>query len=86
MARKPPLMIPSQWAMVQRNMHHKSQPSKDPYATKLSQMKQTDVSHLPSGKFNLFSLKKMQKEGWLLNGNQDAIWLTKGDNTVIFDM
>jgi hypothetical protein len=28
----------------------------------------------------------MQKNGWLLHGNAKAIWLTKGDNTIIFDI
>jgi hypothetical protein len=31
------------------------------------------VTHLPTGKFNLFSLTKMQKSGWLLHGNDKAI-------------
>jgi hypothetical protein len=44
------------------------------------------VTHLPTGKFNLFSLTKMQKNGWLLHDNAKAIWLTKGDDTIIFDI
>jgi hypothetical protein len=43
------------------------------------------VAHLPTGKFNLFSLTKMQKDVWLLHGNDKAIWLTKGNNTITFD-
>jgi hypothetical protein len=58
----------------------------DKYGNELSRTKLTDVTHLPSGKFNLFSLTKMQKEGWLLKGNREAIWLTKDDNEVVFDM
>jgi hypothetical protein len=38
----------------------------------------TDVSHLPEGKFNLFSVKRMQKKGWILTGNADYIKLPKG--------
>jgi hypothetical protein len=44
------------------------------------------VTHLPTGKFNLFSLTKMQKNGWLLHGNAKAIWLTKQDTTIMFDI
>jgi hypothetical protein len=29
---------------------------------------------------------QMQQKGWLLNGNKDAIWLTKGANKVKFDL
>jgi hypothetical protein len=45
------------------------------------------VTHLPSGKFNLFSLKrKMQKHGLLLYDDQKKIWLMKDSQTVTFDM
>jgi hypothetical protein len=39
-----------------------------------------DVTLLPStGKYNLFSLKKMMKKGWKLSGDDNAIVLTKDD-------
>jgi hypothetical protein len=44
------------------------------------------VTHLPTGKFNLFSLTKMQKSGWLLHGNNKAIWLTKEGSNITFDI
>jgi len=38
-----------------------------------------DVTVLPSGAFDLFSLTKMISEGWKLGGTDKAIWLTKHD-------
>jgi len=38
----------------------------------------TDVSHLPEGNFNLFSVTRLQKKGWTLTGNADYIKLPKG--------
>ncbi len=35
----------------------------------------TDVSHLPEGNFNLFSVTRFQKKGWTLTGNADYIKL-----------
>jgi hypothetical protein len=35
----------------------------------------TDVSHLPEGNFNLFSVTRFQKKGWTLTGNTDYIKL-----------
>jgi hypothetical protein len=41
----------------------------------------TNVSHLPEGNFNLFSVTRLQKkEGWTLTGNADYIKLQKGRN------
>ena len=46
-----------------------------------------EVTHFLSGKFDLFSLIRMQKQGCLLlNGNKEAIWLTKETQKVTFDM
>ena len=36
-----------------------------------------DVSHTPGGMFNLFSTGIMIKNGWLLFGNKDILWLQK---------
>jgi hypothetical protein len=38
----------------------------------------TDVSRLPEGNFNLFSVTRLQKKGWTLTGNADCIKLQKG--------
>jgi hypothetical protein len=52
----------------------------------LNDAKITDVTHLPEVKYNLFSITKLQNEGWILSGNSDAIWLTKGDVEIKFDI
>jgi hypothetical protein len=45
-----------------------------------------DVAHLPIGQFNLFSLTKMTtNQGWILGGDDKGIWLTKGDQKLLFD-
>jgi hypothetical protein len=52
----------------------------------LNDAKITDVTHLPEAKYNLFSITKLQNEDWMLRGNSDAIWLTKGDVKIKFDI
>jgi hypothetical protein len=39
----------------------------------LNDAKISDVTHLPKGKYNLFSSTKLQDDGWTLGGNADAI-------------
>jgi hypothetical protein len=56
------------------------------HGDKLIQSTMQAVTHLPTGKLNLFSLTKIQKNGWLLHGNNKAIWLTKGDDKITFDI
>jgi hypothetical protein len=46
----------------------------------------TDVSHLPEGKFNLFSLTRLQKKGWIFSANADYIKLQKGGNLLLFNI
>jgi hypothetical protein len=52
----------------------------------LNDAKISDVTHLPEAKYNLFSITKLQNEGWTLGGNAGAIWLTKGDVEIKFDI
>jgi hypothetical protein len=52
----------------------------------LNDAKISNVTHLPKGKYNLFSITKLQNDGWTLGGNADAIWLTKGDIEIKFDI
>jgi hypothetical protein len=52
----------------------------------LNDAKISDVTHLPKGKYNLFSITKLQNDGWILGGNADAIWLTKGDIEIKFNI
>jgi hypothetical protein len=58
----------------------------DKHGKERNQAALQDVTHLPSGKFNLFSLTKMQKDGWTLHGDDKAIWLSKNNNRIIFDI
>jgi hypothetical protein len=52
----------------------------------LNDEKISDVTHLPKGKYNLFSITKLQNDGWTLGGNADTIWLTKGNIEIKFDI
>jgi hypothetical protein len=44
------------------------------------------MNHCPEGRFNLLSISKFQQEGWFLCGDEEKIWLTKGDQTLVFDI
>jgi hypothetical protein len=46
----------------------------------------TDVSHLPEGNFNLFSVTRLQKKGWTLTRNADYIKLQKGKKSFLFNI
>ena len=39
----------------------------------------TNVSVVPSSAFNLFSITKMQLQGWVLGGDKNNLWITKGN-------
>jgi hypothetical protein len=45
-----------------------------------------DVTHLPDGKFNLFSLSKLLKQGWKLTGDKMSIKLAKDTQEMVFDV
>ena len=45
-----------------------------------------DVSYRPGMKCNVFSITKMQMNGWKLGGDENAIWLTKGTEKLMFDI
>jgi hypothetical protein len=44
-----------------------------------------DVTVVSEG-FNLFSVTKLQLQGWELRGNQDMIWLEKDGKKIVFDI
>ena len=46
----------------------------------------TDVAVNPKGPFNLFSTSKLQRLGWKLGGDDKALWLTKDNKTIKFDI
>ncbi len=58
----------------------------DKHGNELKMIKLMAVTHLPPGKFNLFSLTQMQQKGWLLSGNGEVRWLTTGNRTSTFDL
>jgi hypothetical protein len=37
-------------------------------------------------KYNLISITYMLKQGWKLGGDNKTTWLTKDDNTLVFDV
>ena len=45
-----------------------------------------EVNLNPAANLSLFSITKRQKEGWKINWNDKAVWLTKGSRKVFFDM
>ena len=58
----------------------------DRNGNQLVDIKLTDVAVNPNGTFNLFSTTKMQKEGWILHGNDKFISLKKNDVEIKFDI
>ena len=48
--------------------------------------KLSDVTVLPTGKYNLFSVTQMLKKGWELRGNDQKMTLAKGDSEISFDI
>ena len=46
----------------------------------------TNVSYMPNGKYNLFSITKLQQNGWALRGDEEKMELTKGKSKVMFDI
>ena len=47
--------------------------------------KLSDVALSKEG-YNLFSRTKLQNDGWLLHGDKESIWLTKGNQEIRFDI
>jgi hypothetical protein len=45
-----------------------------------------ELVHLPTEQFNLFSLKKMTQQGWILGGDAKEIWLMKSKQRLSFDI
>eukprot|EP00957_Ditylum_brightwellii_P186014 14162177-Ditylum_brightwellii.AAC.1 len=45
-----------------------------------------NIKYCKENRYNLFSLTKQMKNGWLLHGNNDALWITKSGHKVKFDI
>ena len=53
----------------------------------LNKVQLQSVHVLKQGQFNLFSITKMQRAGWTLSGNKEAIWIEKaGQTKLVFDI
>ena len=58
----------------------------DHQGNQLNNVVLTNVSVVPSSAFNLFSITKMQLQGWVLGGDKNNLWITKGRRTIRFDI
>jgi hypothetical protein len=58
----------------------------DQYGNELNKVAIENVSYLPNGTFNLFSLTQMILKGWVMGNNKTSIWIEKGRNKVTFDL
>jgi hypothetical protein len=56
------------------------------YENELNKVAIKNVSYLPKGRFNLFSLTQMILKGWAMGNNKTFIWIEKGRNKVTFDL
>ena len=45
-----------------------------------------EMVYSPSAEFNLFSLTKRLDQGWILGGNKNSIWISKGEKKIEFDI
>jgi hypothetical protein len=52
----------------------------------IQNVKIQDVTLISGGRFNLFSISKLQMEGWIMRGDRDGITLRKGDKSLVFDI
>ena len=58
----------------------------DRHGNEIATGKLSDVTVLPTGKYNLFSVTQMLKKGWELRGNDQKMTLVKGDSEISFDI
>jgi hypothetical protein len=57
----------------------------DQFGNESNKMVIEEVSYLPNGTFNLFSLTQMTSKGWIMGGNNKSIWIEKVRNKIVFD-
>eukprot|EP00957_Ditylum_brightwellii_P078036 5931877-Ditylum_brightwellii.AAC.1 len=58
----------------------------DKNGNQLDHCKITNVKYCKGNAYNLFSITKHLKNGWTLHGNSSAIWVTKGESKLVFDI
>jgi len=56
------------------------------YGVEMGQATLAEITILPTGKFNFCSLAKLMNKGWILGGDHETMWLTKGKRTVTFNI
>ena len=45
-----------------------------------------EMVHSPDAKYNLFSLTKQLEDGRVLIGDRNALWISKGEVRIVFDI
>jgi hypothetical protein len=58
----------------------------DQHRNELNKAMIENVSYLPNGTFNLFSITQMMAKGWVMGNNKNSFWIEKDQKKVIFDM
>jgi hypothetical protein len=58
----------------------------DKYRNEIGTAKLSDVTILPTGRFNLFSVTQMMKRGWSLKGNKQSMVLEKNEQQIVFNI
>ena len=42
--------------------------------------------HIPSARYNLFSITQRLEQGWILGDDKEEIWISKANQKVVFDI
>ena len=58
----------------------------DKHGDQLGPVSMMDVAVFPNLAYNMFSMTKMMRQGWILGSNKEAMWLSKGKNKLVFDI
>ena len=58
----------------------------DKYGTERNKVTIEEMVYSPESEFNLFSLTKRLDAGYLLGGDKNAIWISKGNQKIVFDI
>ena len=58
----------------------------DKHGDQLGPVSMMDVAVIPNLAYNMFSMTKMMRQGWILGCNKEAMWLSKGKNKLVFDI
>lgn len=56
------------------------------FGEKLKRVRLNQVGYSPKNNYNLFSITKRLKQGWVLGGDGSSIWIEHGDTQLVFDI